>query len=134
MDIHSEKPHDREHDEGLMNRETQRECTINTRRYQRYEFETDLTATIPGVERSEMTRGCSLNINEAGIAALFAMEWDIGVSVHLQFSVPFATAPVRVRAVVRNRTSYRYGFEFVDVAPEHRGTINRTCRMLGLFI
>ncbi len=117
-----------------MNRETQRECTINARRYPRYEFETDVTATVLGMERSETARGCSLNINESGIAGLFPTEWDVGASVNLQFSVPFATAPVRVRAVVRNRTSYRYGFEFVDLTPEHRGTISRTCRMLGLFV
>ena len=46
----------------------------------------------------------------------------------------FCQRPVRVRAVVRNRTSYQYGFEFVDLTPEHSKTINRTCRMLGLFL
>jgi hypothetical protein len=115
-----------------MSRGGERECAIDTRRYPRFALETDLAATIPG-ERPEMVRGCSLNINEAGLAGLFATEWEVGTSVNLQFSVPFATGPVRVRAVVRNRTSYRYGFEFVDLTSEHRGTINRTCRMLGLF-
>jgi hypothetical protein len=120
-----------------MNREVQRPCTIDTRRYQRYALETDLSATTSAAtsgERSETVRGCSLNINEAGLAALFAIEWEVGTSVNLQFSVPFTTAPVRVKAVVRNRTSYRYGFEFVNLTPEHRGTISRTCRMLGLFV
>ena len=87
-----------------------------------------------GTEGSETSRGCSLNINQAGIAGLFATEWDLGASVNLQFSVPFTSTPVRVRAVVRNRTSYQYGFEFVDLTPEHTSTINRTCRMLGLFL
>lgn len=117
-----------------MNRDLQPECQARARRYPRYEFETDLTATMLGMEGSETSRGCSLNINEAGIAGLFATEWDVGASVNLQFSVPFASAPVRVRAVVRNRTSYQYGFEFVDLTPEHSKTINRTCRMLGLFL
>ena len=117
-----------------MNRDLQPECPASARRYPRYEFETDLTATMLGMDRNEMARGCSLNINEAGIAALFATEWEIGASVHLQFSVPFSSAPVRVRAVVRNRTSYQYGFEFVDLTPEHGRTISRTCRMLGLFV
>jgi hypothetical protein len=115
-----------------MNRGEQRECVIDTRRYPRYPLETDLAATTLG-ERAEAVRGCSVNINEAGLAGLFATEWEVGTSLTLQFSVPFTSTPVKVRAVVRNRTSYRYGFEFVDLAPEHRGTINRTCRMLGLF-
>lgn len=117
-----------------MNRDLQPESSGRARRYPRYEFETDLTATMLGMESNEASHGCSLNINEAGIAGLFATEWDVGASVNLQFSVPFASAPVRVRAVVRNRTSYQYGFEFVDLAPEHSKTINRTCRMLGLFL
>jgi hypothetical protein len=134
MAHHYESQSNRESNEGLMNRDLQPECQARARRYPRYEFETDLTATMLGMEGSETSRGCSLNINEAGIAGLFATEWDVGASVNLQFSVPFASAPVRVRAVVRNRTSYQYGFEFVDLTPEHSKTINRTCRMLGLFL
>jgi PilZ domain len=124
----------RESTERLMNHDLQSECPARARRYARYEFETDLTVTILGMEGSETARGCSLNINEAGIAGLFAAEWDLGASVNLQFSVPFTSTPVRVRAIVRNRTSYQYGFEFIDLTPEHSNTINRTCRMLGLFL
>jgi len=79
-----------------------------------------------------MMRGRSLNINEQGIGGVFTAGWDVGTSVNLHFSVPIATAPVRVRAVLRNRISYRYGFEFMDLTPEQRETISRTCRTLGL--
>jgi len=115
-----------------MNRDEQYGPAINNRRYQRYELETELTADILGVERRETMRGRSLNINEGGIAGVFASGWDIGTSVNLQFSVPPATASVRVRAVVRNRISYRYGFEFADLTPEQRETISQSCRTLGL--
>lgn len=134
MEPHAEKSKGEKHKIDSTESDPQRKPAIDSRRYQRFEFETDLTATTLGVERSETARGCSLNINEAGIAGVFATEWDIGASVNLQFSVPFASAPVRVKAVVRNRESYRYGFEFVDVTPDYRGTISRTCRMLGLFL
>ncbi len=63
---------------------------------------------------------------------MFAAGWEVGTSVRLQFSVSIATVPMRVRAVIRNRASYRYGFEFVDLTPEQRETIGRTCRTLGL--
>jgi c-di-GMP-binding flagellar brake protein YcgR len=118
--------------DGAMNPDEQYESPINTRRHQRYELETELTANIRGVERREVMRGRSLNINEGGIGGLFTTGWDVGTSVDLQFSVPIATTPVRVRAVVRNRTSYRYGFEFVNLTPEQRETISRTCRTLEL--
>ena len=115
-----------------MNCDEQYDPPTNTRRYQRYELETELTANILGVKGREMMRGRSLNINEGGIGGVFTAGWEVGTSVGLQFSVPIATDPVRVRAVIRNRASYRYGFEFVDLTPEHRETIGRTCRTLGL--
>ena len=109
----------------------QSEPPATRRRYPRYEIETELSASILGVERREM-RGRSLNINEGGIAGVFTAGWDVGASVSLQFSVPVATSPVRVRGVVRNRTGYRYGFEFVKLTPQQQETISRTCRTLGL--
>jgi c-di-GMP-binding flagellar brake protein YcgR len=109
----------------------QSEIPATKRRYPRYAIETELSASIPGVERRVM-RGRSLNINEGGIAGVFATGWDVGASVSLQFSVPVATTPVRVRGVVRNRTGYRYGFEFVELTLQQQETISRTCRTLGL--
>ena len=109
-----------------------RTFVINARRYQRYELETELTAKLLGAEHREIMRGRSLDINEGGIAGIFTTGWSVGTSVNLQFSVPIATAPVRVRAVLRNCTNYRYGFEFVDLAPQQRETVSRICRTLGL--
>ncbi len=114
-----------------MEQRHQPEATLHGRRYQRYELETELRATLFGIDRREM-RGRSLNINQGGIAGIFVAGWDVGTSVNLQFSVPIATAPVRVKGVVRNRTGYRYGFEFADLTPEEPETIDRTCRTLDL--
>src|SRR5207237_8816935 len=116
---------------GPMGDNPQTEIPRTRRRYPRYEIETELSASILGVERRQML-GRSLNINEGGIAGVFATGWDVGTSVSLQFSVPVATTPVRVRGVVRNRTGYRYGFEFVELTPQQQETISRTCRTLGL--
>jgi c-di-GMP-binding flagellar brake protein YcgR len=107
------------------------QLTINSRRYRRYELETELRAAMLGMEHREM-RGRSLNINEGGIAGIFVAGWDVGTSVHLQFSVPIATTPVKVKGVVRNCTGYRYGFEFTELTAEERETIHRACRTLDL--
>jgi len=116
---------------STMNQPHQPERKINSRRYQRYELETELRAVILGVEHREM-RGRSLNINEGGIGGIFVTGWDVGTSVALQFSVPIAATPVKVKGVVRNCTGYRYGFEFTDLTAEERATIIRTCRTLDL--
>jgi hypothetical protein len=116
---------------AFMDQPYQPEPAMNGRRFQRYELETELRVAILGVEHREM-RGRSLNINEGGMAGIFVGGWDVGTSVALQFSVPIATAPVKVKGVVRNRTGYRYGFEFAGLTPEERETITRTCRTLEI--
>jgi hypothetical protein len=120
---------------AVMDQPHQPERTINSRRYPRYELETELKAIYgmdhPRVELREM-RGRSLNINEGGMGGIFVSGWDVGTSVALQFSVPIATNPIKVKGVVRNRTGYRYGFEFTDLTLEERETIARTCRTLDL--
>jgi hypothetical protein len=40
--------------------------------------------------------------------------------------------PLSVDAVVRSRSDYRYGFEFVDLNPVQREIIGKTCRTLAL--
>lgn len=104
---------------------------IYTRRYQRYELETELRAVVLGLDHHEM-HGRSLNINEGGIGGVFVAGWEVGTSVNLQFSVPIATTPVRVKGIVRNCAGHRYGFEFADLTAEARENISRTCRTLDL--
>src|SRR5712692_8298738 len=105
---------------------------INQRRYERYEIDTPLHVTILGVEQRGAMRGRSLDISEAGIAGIFVTEWDVGAPVRLEFLVPVTSSPVRVGGVVRSHSGYRYGFEFVDLSPDQREIISKTCRTLAL--
>ena len=108
------------------------ESPINRRRYQRYEIDTQLHVTVRGVEQRVTMRGRALDISEVGIAGVFVAVWDVGTPVHLEFSVPITRSPVRVGGVVRSHSGYRYGFEFVDLNPDQREIISKTCRTLAL--
>jgi len=94
------------------------------RRYPRYEIDTELHVTTPG--------GRSLNISEGGTAGVFATEWEIGTAVCLEFSVPITSRPVRLGGILRSRSGYRHGFEFVDLSQDQREVIGKTCRSLAL--
>ena len=117
---------------GPMNCAEEPEPLVNRRRYPRYEIDTQLQVTTLGVAQRGTMRGRSLNISEAGIAAVFVTEWVVGTPVHLEFSVPVTSSPVRVGGVVRSHSGYRYGFEFVDLSPEQHEIISKTCRTLAL--
>ena len=108
------------------------ERPINRRRYQRYEIDTQLHVTALGVEQRGAMRGRSLDISEVGIAGVFVTVWDVGSPVHLEFSVPITRSPIRVGGLLRSHSDHRYGFEFVDLNPDQREIISRTCRTLAL--
>jgi c-di-GMP-binding flagellar brake protein YcgR len=77
-------------------------------------------------------RGRSLDISVAGIAGVFVTGWELGTRVLIEFSVPVTQQRVQVEAIVRNRSGYRYGFEFLNLAGRDRALINKTCRVLAL--
>ena len=115
-----------------MNCAEEHDGPINRRRYQRYEIDTQLHVTVLGVEQRGTMRGRSLDISEVGIAGVFVTVWDVGTPVRLEFLVPVTRNPIRVGGVLRSHSGHRSGFEFVDLNPDQREIISRTCRTLAL--
>lgn len=91
----------------------------------------ELRAVVFALERREV-RGRALDINWGGITGVFVSGWEEGTFVTLQFSVPIVTAPICVRAFLRNRREHRYGFEFMNLSADDRELIRRTCATLAL--
>ena len=123
-----------EHDDGpdsILSESDQPECWPERRQYQRYDIDTDLTVRVLP-EHPEVTHGHSLDISPAGIAGVFATGWEIGTRVLIQFSVPVSREPLQVEAIVRNRSGYRYGFEFVNLSGRERTLIQKTWRVLAM--
>jgi hypothetical protein len=60
------------------------------------------------------------DLAEAGIGILLAAELNSGEVTGLSFSVPGAAVPWVVRAVVRYRRGYHYGFEFLSLTEEQQ--------------
>ena len=102
--------------------------SIEARRFPRYEIDTEIHVAMFGREKQEVMRGRALNISEAGVAGLFVTGWDAGTAVNLKFFVPVVSNPLSVDAVVRSRSDYRYGFEFVELNPVQREISGKTCR------
>ena len=106
--------------------------STEARQFPRYEIDTEIHVATFGREKQEVVRGRALNISEAGVAGLFVTGWDAGTTVNLKFSVPVVGNPLSVDAVVRSRSDYRFGFEFVGLNPAQREVIDKTCRTLAL--
>lgn len=78
---------------------------------------------------ASVVRGHTVDISESGISAMLRVEVPIGEVVRLEFELP--VGPVEVHALVRQRSAFRYGFQFVESSSALE-VIGRTCRELAM--
>lgn len=98
----------------------------DSRRHPRFKLEIDVTINS---RTCGMLTGRSVDISESGIAAMLTIEAPVGEIVEL--GCMLSDSPMMVRAMVRHRNAFRYGFEFVDFDSEHE-LLRRTCRDLAM--
>jgi hypothetical protein len=90
----------------------------------RFRLDTNLTV----YSREEgILRGRTVDLSESGLAAILPIEVRVGTVVELTFRLP--DGAVSVRAVVRHKTAFRYGFQFVHPNPA-LPAIQISCRLL----
>jgi hypothetical protein len=76
-----------------------------------------------------VVRGHTADISESGVSAILQAEVPIGEVVRLEFDLPLGS--VEVAAMVRQRSAFRYGFQFLEASTAQE-TIGRTCRQLAM--
>ena len=96
----------------------------DARRHPRFKLQTDIRVYPRG---AGVLKGYTVDISESGVSALLKLEVSVGEVVELEFALP--AAPVAIRAVVRYKTAFRYGFQFVE--PDPQGVIKATCSYLA---
>jgi hypothetical protein len=79
----------------------------------------------------ELILGHTVDVSESGIGAMVSLELIVGQSVGLGFQLPCGL--IDVRAVVKNKRAFRYGFEFV-LTHQERGILKRGCREIAMSI
>ena len=76
-----------------------------------------------------LVQGRTVDISESGISAILPLELALGELVELDFTLPFGR--VTVYALVRQRSAFRYGFQFTEWNFTE-GVIRPTCRVLAM--
>lgn len=72
-------------------------------------------------------KGHTVDISESGVAAMLMMEVPVGELVELEFTLSYGR--VLVYAMVRQRSAFRYGFQFLD-SKQIGDIIRPACREL----
>jgi hypothetical protein len=103
-----------------------RQRVVDARRQPRFKIEVAISINS---RTCGVLKGHTLDISESGISALLTIEVPMSEVVELDFTLPFG--PVKIYAMVRQRSAFRYGFQFTELTPVH-AAIRATCRHLAV--
>jgi hypothetical protein len=75
--------------------------------------------------------GQANDISEFGMSLFVPTELEVGSVIRIEFTLPYCSQKLLMRGTVRNRTSFRYGIEFVYPTMQEREIVVRTCKMMS---
>jgi PilZ domain len=84
------------------------------------------------VRAKETFIGRTKDIAEGGVGATIPSSIDIGEIVELELQLSEAKEPLRIKAEVRYRQGFQYGFKFVQITEQQKEMIRRTTRDLRM--
>ncbi len=102
------------------------------RRWERHDVTIPVTVTtvVNGERSSFGGQACDMSIG--GLRLFLTREVEPGTSLQMEFPLPYHSAELVVRGVVRNRSGFTHGVEFVGPTRDQQEMIDRTCSVLGL--
>ncbi len=102
------------------------------RRFERHDLAIDVNVTIFLAGQRTTFRGEACNLSRGGMRLFATRDLALGSSLTLEFLIPYNTAELVIRGVVRNRDGYNYGVEFLNPAAHQQQMIERTCNVIKL--
>lgn len=99
------------------------------RRYPRYNINMRVAVQVFREGTVESLWGRSNELGQDGMSATLTGELQPGEVAWLEFTLPATIVATRLRAVVRYRSGFRHGFEFLTLAEGQREAIQRALEM-----
>jgi len=97
----------------------------NTRRWPRHHLDVPIRVIVHSDSKTSVIQGRGNELSEGGMALTAGVELRPGDQTEIEFTPPFWAAHIRIRGIVRNRTGYRYGMEFVAGSEQEVEQVNR---------
>src|ERR1700752_743381 len=90
------------------------------RRWERYAVTIPVSVSfLMDGQRSKFTAQAS-DLSKGGLSLFTSREIAVGTSLQLDFVLPYSSTPLVLRGVVRTRSGFNYGTEFVNPSPEQQ--------------
>lgn len=100
------------------------------KRFPRFVIDFQLTAATADGGAGPIVRGRSTDISIGGVGAVMLGDLNVEQVVTLNFVLPIVHQRVRVRATIKHRNGFRYGFEFLSLSGPDRKAIERLADLL----
>jgi hypothetical protein len=100
------------------------------RRFPRFKLDVPVRVISYRDNKANIVSGRGNEVSEGGMAIFAGVEIRPGEQIWVEFTPPYSSEPLRVRATVRNRTGYKYGIEFRADDAEERERVARLRELL----
>ena len=102
------------------------------RKWPRYPIDVALRASVNSGGTTKAIYGSGIEVSKGGIKAVLPAEIAIGEWVDIELTLPYCSQALALSTIVRNRSSFTYGLEFVGITTEQQTEIERACRLLSI--
>jgi len=76
--------------------------------------------------------GQASDISKGGLRLFLTRELEPGTAVKMEFVLPYNSAECTIRGVVRNKSGFMHGVEFINTTAFQEQMIERTCHVFSL--
>jgi c-di-GMP-binding flagellar brake protein YcgR len=104
----------------------------DARKWERHAITIPVNVTVFLNGQRSTFRGEASDISRGGMRLFLARELQPGISLILEFLIPYNTMEFVVRGAVRNRDGFTHGVEFLNPTPDQQQMIERTCKIFKL--
>ena len=102
------------------------------RRWERYQVKIRTKVTLNKEGETSSFHGEASDVSQGGLRLFLPRELDPGIIVLLEFPLPYNSRVMAIRGLVRNRSGFSYGIEFMHPTVYQQETMIQLCKTLQL--
>ena len=102
------------------------------RRWERYQVKIRTKITVNTNGETLCFHGEASDVSQGGLRLFMPRDLEPGIIVLMEFSLPYNSRVMAIRGLVRNRSGFSYGVEFMNPTAYQRDTITQLCKTLQL--
>jgi len=102
------------------------------RRSTRYPIDVRVCAKVLSAGLPKIVYGRGSDLSQHGMCIFLPIELDMGSTFEVEVTLPHCSRALKLEVAIRNRRSFAYGVDFINITAAQQGLIEFACRSLAL--